>query len=96
MEGFLCGLFSVEGSVKANRYLRLAVEMLEPKLIPAIHNQLGSTGYNPHLYRYVKNGQWAYGGLPGKRGEKLRTFLRSRGLPFSARKQPGGGIFRRL
>ena len=44
--------------------VELAVEMLEPRLIPAIHSQLESLEYNPHLYHYLKNGKWALWCLP--------------------------------
>jgi hypothetical protein len=112
LRGFICGLFSVEGSPKSRRYVRLAMEMMEPKLIPRVCSILESHGFHPHFYRYRKNegrmyGVYLYGpqecsrfleefGLLGKRRRKLLTFLRSSSLPLPARRQPGGGEIRRL
>ncbi len=86
--------------------------MMEPKLIPSIREVLRMRGFNPHLYRYPKNkgemhGLYLYGrtecdrflkeiGLLGKRRQKLRRFLRSKTAAPLARKQPGGGIIRRM
>ena len=112
LRGFISGLFSVEGSPKGGRYPRLAIEMMEPKLMPGIRSVLRMRGFNPHLYSYPKNkgvmyGLYLYGGtecyrflrqigLLGKREQKLRRFLRSRRPAPPARKQPGGGTVRRL
>jgi hypothetical protein len=105
--GFICGLFSVEGSVKDRRYPRLAIEMLEPKLLKSVGQQLEILGFKPHPYDYQKGkkkmfGLYIYGreecgrflvdvGLFGKRARKLSRFLTPPKQAGIARKQPGGG-----
>ena len=107
LRGLICGLFSVEGSVKDRRYPRLAMEMLEPKLIESDVEELPRLGFNPHTYRYLKDGKMMFGvflygregcerfleevGLMGKRSRKLSRFLTPPPQASLARKQPGGG-----
>ena len=107
MLGFLSGLFSVEGSVKIESNVRIAVEMLESILIQEIDRELQVMGYEPHVYDYPKDnkrmfGIYVYGveecarfakeiGLLGNRRRKLSRFLRSRGSAISSPRQPGGG-----
>lgn len=89
--GLICGLLSVEGSVKGRRYPRLAMEMLEPTLIRSIVRELRKLDFHPHSYHYLKDGKTMFGvflygreecgrflhevGLMGKRGRKLSRFL---------------------
>ncbi len=110
--GFIAGLYSVEGHVKLESNIRLGLEMLEPVLVRELRKQLKIIGFNPHMYRYLKNHKMMYGlflygfeecqkfaeevGLFGKRGRKLIRFLSSPRLAGLARKQPGGGAIRRL
>jgi hypothetical protein len=93
LNGFICGLFSVEGSVKANRYVRLTLEMLEPKLIQQLCRHFLSLEIKPHFYEYKKDGKmmqgmYIYGpkdtayflrefGLVGRQRAKLVKFLTS-------------------
>lgn len=90
-QGFICGLFSVEGSVKAGRYPRLSIEMLEPKLIKQVSKALESFGIQTHTYDYPKAGKRMYGayvygannldkflrriGLVGRKRDKLTRLL---------------------
>jgi hypothetical protein len=112
LRGLICGLFSVEESVKDRRYPRLAMEMLEPRLLRSVAYELRSLGFSPHSYRYLKDektmfGLFRYGreecgrflkevGLLGKRRRKLSRFLTPPSQAASARKQPGGGSVRRM
>ena len=91
LTGFICGLFSVEGSVKDRRYPKLAMEMLEPNLVISVAEELKKLGFNPHTYRYLKDGKRMFGMflygreeckrfleevvLLGKRRRKLIRFL---------------------
>ena len=110
--GLICGLLSVEGSVKDRRYPRLAMEMLEPTLIRSIVEELEKLEFHPHSYNYPKDGKTMFGvflygreecgrflqevGLIGKRRRKLSRFLTPPLQAGLARKQPGGGLIRRL
>ncbi|HYW81826.1 MAG TPA: hypothetical protein VFB30_01125 [Spirochaetia bacterium] len=110
--GLICGLLSVEGSVKDRRYPRLAMEMLEPTLIRSIVEELKKLDFHPHSYHYPKDGNTMFGvylygreecgrllhkvGLMGKRRRKLSRFLTPPPKAGLARKQPGGGLIRRL
>ena len=47
--------------MKVGRYTRLALEMLEPKLVPELWRQLRNMGFNAHTYRYPKNHKTMYG-----------------------------------
>jgi len=101
LRGFICGLFSVEGSVKATRYVRLAMEMLEPRLLKSVAFELERLGFHPHSYDYLKDrkrmfGLYLYGreecgkflaevGLMGKRRRKLSRFLTTPQKPRLAR-----------
>lgn len=101
LRGFICGLFSVEGSVKDRRYPRLAMEMLEPRLIRSVAHELKKSGFHPHSYDYLKDGKRMFGlylygreecgkflagiGLIGKRKRKLRSFLTTPRKPTLAR-----------
>lgn len=112
LRGFLCGLFSVEGYVKGGRYLRLTVEMLERRLLWSVADELRKLGFQPHSYAYMKDGKRMFGvylygfedcgrfldkvGLLGKRRIKLSRFLTTTLQPRLARKQPGGGLVRRM
>ncbi len=111
-KGFLCGLFSVEGSVKIGRYPRIAIEMLEPKLIQQVAQLLTSFGFHPHTYSYPKAGKTMYGaflyglvearrflwsiGLVGRKRRKLVRLLSQVATASSARLQPGGGTICRM
>ena len=91
LDGFICGLFSVEGSAKTNRYVRLTLEMLEPRLIQEISSYFDSLGLRPHTYKYRKGekmmqGVYLYGpkditfylrhvGIIGHNERKLVSFL---------------------
>lgn len=99
--GFLRGIFSVEGSVKISSNIRLAIEMLEPELIPGIASMLRSFDLRPHTYRYQKAGKVMYGtyvygveevssfleriGLFGKKESKARSFISKMSALASAR-----------
>jgi hypothetical protein len=83
------------------------MEMLEPKLIHSIAEDLTGLGFSPHSYHYLKDGQTMFGlflygrvecarflkevGLVGKRRKKLNRFLTPLPQAALARKQPGGG-----
>lgn len=106
MHGFLCGLFSIEGSVKGPKYVRLTIEMLEPRLIEELFEYLLSTDLNPHAYKYQKEGKMMHGlylygptstsrflseiGLIGAKRLKLVRFLTSLKSPNNSPEQPGG------
>ena len=110
--GFICGLFSVEGSVKVRRYPRLAMEMLERKLLHAVGDELRRLGFNPHSYHLPQGwkndvrivslrsqGMWKVferSWLGRKRRKKLNRFLTPSPEAKLARKQPGGGSVRRM
>jgi hypothetical protein len=110
--GLICGSLSVEGSVKDKRYPRLAMEMLEPTSIRSIVGELKKLDFHPHSYHYPKDGNTMYGvylygreecgrllhevGLIGKRRSKLSRFLTGPQRAGLARKQPGGGLIRRM
>lgn len=112
LRGFTCGLFSVEGSVKLGKYLRITLEMLEPRLVKDVFETLQSNGISAHIYHYDKGAKAMYGtyvygkadaalflprfGLLGNKREKLASFLTSGKVTAPARKQPGGGAIRRV
>ena len=89
--GFICGLFTVEGSLKLGKYPRITIEMLEPTLIREVSAVLSENSLRPHTYSYAKGrktmyGAYAYGrdalqsfssafGLVGEKGDRLTSFL---------------------
>ncbi len=93
LRGFICGLFSVEGSVKDKRYVRLTIEMLEPRLLAELRRYLFSLNLRPHTYKYEKRGKTMHGlylygpedtahflkkfGLIGAKRSRLVRFLTS-------------------
>lgn len=59
--GFTCGLFTVEGSVKTGKYVKITLEMLEPTLVKQVFGVLQSNGISAHLYCYAKQAKTMYG-----------------------------------
>lgn len=61
LRGFICDLFTVEGSVRLGRCIRITLEMMEPRLVREVFETLRSSGISAHLYHCAKGQKTMHG-----------------------------------